>query len=95
MPCMMIDGAVVCTATVDRMEKRRKWCPTCKRRTTMLSSFAHWYGWHYVCLRCGEEWEDWEMLPRPFASAWRKRSVERARKRWKDWQAAEAAGRKG
>jgi len=33
-----------------------------------------------TCLRCGENWQDQEMSPRPFEPGWRKKSVEAAKR---------------
>lgn len=61
-------------------------CPTCERKTFMVSFFTEWYGWHSTCLKCGDQWEDGEMLERPFAPRWRKQSIEHAKKRWRSWE---------
>lgn len=58
-------------------------CPTCKRRTFAVGWFAEWYGWDLTCLRCGEQWAEGEMLPRPFLRGWRKKSIEAAKARWR------------
>jgi len=82
MPCVKIGNAIVCTPTVTRIEKHRYRCPTCKTRTTFLCEFAEWYGWTKTCLRCGDAWDNGEMLPRPFKPGWRKESIEWAKQRW-------------
>lgn len=66
-----------------RKECRREKCPVCEKRSVILSWFTDWYGWSSTCLRCGDRWEDGELLPRPFAPRWRERNKEEARKRWR------------
>lgn len=64
-------------------------CPNCsckdynnpKRRC--LCEFQEWYGWHITCLKCGESWQDGEMLPRPFCRGWREERIINAKKRLK------------
>lgn len=58
-------------------------CPTCKKTRFMAAWFTPWYGWDHTCLKCGESWQDGEMCERPFVRAWRQKSVEDARKRWR------------
>ena len=61
----------------------RQVCPICKVRSVFLSWFTDWYGWDSVCLRCGDQWADGELLPRPFARGWRQSNIEHAKKRWR------------
>ena len=56
-------------------------CPTCDRPRRMLAQFQEWYGWSLTCAGCGEQWQDGEMLERPFAPGWRRENREFARKR--------------
>jgi hypothetical protein len=56
-------------------------CPVCERPRRMLGQFAEWYGTTWTCCGCGDEWQDGEMLERPFAPGWRKRNVEHARRK--------------
>lgn len=58
-------------------------CPTCKRKSWFVAVFTPWYGWDQTCLRCGEEWQDGQMCPRPFMPAWRKKNIEAAKKSWR------------
>jgi hypothetical protein len=51
----------------------------------MLSEFQDWYGWRTVCLTCGDEWMDGEMVERSFIRGWRKDNVKRARARMKSY----------
>ena len=57
-------------------------CPTCRARRRTIGRNYEWYGWHLTCLGCGDEWEDGEMLPRPFAPGWRRKNMEKARREW-------------
>jgi hypothetical protein len=59
---------------------RRRHCPTCRKRRTMLGWFQEWYGWNVTCLGCGDSWQDGEMMERPFKRAWRTKAIESARK---------------
>lgn len=63
-------------------DKRRRVCPTCKKRRTMVAFFYEWYGATVVCLACGERWNDGEQEERPFMPGWRKNSIARARKQF-------------
>jgi len=62
-------------------------CPNCSKkdygnpRRRCLCEFQEWYGWNVTCISCGEQWQDGEMLPRPFAPHWRKDNIENAKKR--------------
>ena len=67
---------------VDRAEKRRLQCPTCKARRTFYCFLQAWYGWDLTCIGCGERWQDGERMPRPFEPRWRERSIQSARDRW-------------
>lgn len=59
-------------------------CPTCRPfRVAAVASFQEWYGWLVTCLRCGEQWEDGEVLPRPCERGWRVKSIQEARKRYR------------
>lgn len=58
-------------------------CPDCKRNSRFVSFFQDWFGWHSTCLRCGRSWDDGEWLPLEFERASRRKSVERAKKRWR------------
>lgn len=54
-------------------------CPTCERPRRMLAWFVEWYGTTLTCAGCGDQWSDGEMLERPFAPGWRRKSIEHAR----------------
>jgi len=54
-------------------------CPTCKRRSPMVSRLYAWYGVDGICLRCGEFFQDNEQAERPFAPAWRKKNIQHAK----------------
>jgi len=62
---------------------RRTHCPTCDRRRWFAAWFYEWYGWNMTCLRCGDQWSDGAMCPRPFERGWRKKSVAAVIKRWR------------
>lgn len=62
---------------------RRKDCPTCERPSRMVVLTWEWYGPSVTCMRCGERWEDGEMMERPFAPRWRERSKEAARRAYR------------
>lgn len=53
-------------------------CPTCERRTLFLARMVPWYGQDETCTRCGDSWQDGEMMPRPFARGWRAESIRQA-----------------
>ena len=82
MTCFHIDNAVVCTGTEKSKPRRRMLrCPTCRKRRAMFFHDYEVYGPLVVCLTCGESWSGGEMMPRPFAAGWRRKSVEAAKKR--------------
>lgn len=67
--------------------KRRRMCPTCRKRTTFIVSCYHVdapISGVCICLNCGDEWGDGERLERPFAPGWRKRSIAEAKRRWRE-----------
>lgn len=57
------------------------YCWTCERPRRMLGEFAEWYGTTWTCCGCGDRFMDGERGERPFEPGWRKRSIERARKK--------------
>lgn len=74
-------GGAICGGYV--FEARRVFhCPTCDRRRRFYGTFAHWYGWTWTCLACGDRWQDGERGERPFMRGWRAESMARARKGW-------------
>lgn len=78
-------------------------CPTCKQRRRMAGiDGGPWYGPTLTCLGCGDSWTCGEMHDRPFARAWRVKSVAAAKRAWEragrysraehaEWLAAELA----
>lgn len=66
-------------------------CPTCQKKRYLASWFTPWYGWDQICLKCGEHWQDGEMAERPFMRAWRQKSVEYAKRRWRAGKLAKEA----
>lgn len=74
----------ICAPQPDEAWKRRRQCPTCERRTTLVFFHTPWYGVDITCLRCGENWDGEEgRRERPFEPGWRPRSIAAARKRWR------------
>jgi len=88
MPCYVMNGVSICRPTVTDRKLKRLSCPTCKKKRMMWMWFQEWYGWHVTCLGCGEQWQDGEMLERPFMPAWRKKNIERAKKNMTEFKAA-------
>lgn len=78
--------------STDRFLNRQD-CPTCKRRTFFVGFYTPWYGIDVTCLKCGDSWQDDEMLDRPFCRGWRKDAIERVKRRWRAWsqEAADSA----
>lgn len=62
----------------------RRHCPACGKRRFMIGWLYKWYGWYEICLRCGEQWQDGEMLPRPFMPRWRRKNIDAAKRRWRE-----------
>lgn len=69
---------------IQAIELPRLHCPNCERRTWFVAWFQEWYGWHNTCLNCGDQWQDGEMLERPFMPGWRKQNIEAARKMYRN-----------
>jgi len=64
----------VCSPKMKKWELRRFKCPNCGKRR-MLVRYYEWYGASMSCMRCGDEWHDGELSPRPFARGWRKEAI--------------------
>jgi hypothetical protein len=58
-------------------------CDFCGCDRYHVGFLFEWYGWHLICLRCGEESSGGEYLERPFAPGWRGKNKARARKLWR------------
>lgn len=81
MPCRHYgENLVICSPTITGRRARIVFCPTCGRRRRMYMWWQEWYGWHVTCLTCGEQWQDGEMLARPFCRGWRKENIAQAKK---------------
>ena len=78
-------------------------CSTCGEPQWMLGSHAMWYSSDWVCLQCGERYNDDGIAERPFERAWRKKSINNAMQTLKkildyhhtEWLKAEIAAIKG
>lgn len=68
---------------VDEQRIIRSYCPNCNQVSGFYAWFQDWYGWHETCLRCGDQWNDGEHVPRPFKPGWRKENIENAKQTWK------------
>jgi len=53
-------------------------CPTCGEKADAFEWFQEWYGWHSTCLKCGDQWQDGELCPRPFRRGWRRENIANA-----------------
>ena len=59
-------------------------CHTCRPfRVAAVGAFQEWYGWFITCLRCGDQWEEGERLPRPCRRGWRREHIQAARDRYR------------
>lgn len=63
--------------------RKRFDCTTCKRVTRFVVTVFEWYEPTMICCACGERWQGRERAARPFARGWRQRSIEHARKLWR------------
>ena len=70
----------ICSPKLMSWSVRRFKCPNCGKRK-MLFEYCEWYGASVGCLHCGDQWNDGELSPRPFARGWRERSVAELQKR--------------
>ncbi len=97
MPCRRFelgDGTriVVCTPTITEVSVHTDAkCPNCGGKR-MLWECQAWYGARSTCLKCGDSYEDGVRFERPLERGWRRKSVERAKARWKTWQKAHPKG---
>jgi len=69
----------ICSPVLHRVRIIRDHCPTCERRRYMIRCDYPWYGPLDTCLWCGERWQDFMRLPRPFKPRWRQENLERAK----------------
>lgn len=74
------DSVIICSPKVKEQRVMMRKCPTCNKKRKMFGFFQEWYGWHITCLGCGDQWQDGEMLERPFMPRWRKENIESARR---------------
>lgn len=60
-------------------------CPTCRTRRRCVVSVdrSPWYAPWVTCCRCGEQWSEGEIGPRPFRPRWREQQAAEARQRWR------------
>ena len=79
-PCYQNSEMVICIPKITKTSTRMHYCPNCKGRRKFFGWFQDWYGWHLTCLKCGDQWQDGEMIERPFMPAWREKNIARARK---------------
>jgi len=79
MPCIKYGGAIVCMPTMEYCKIIWHLCPTCEKRSPMVSRLFAWYGVDDICLRCGEFYQDGERAERPFERAWRKKNIAHAK----------------
>jgi ribosomal protein L37AE/L43A len=81
---------VICSSTVDGVQKRRHVCPDCRRRTTFVGVLIDAAGWNprviATCLGCGRQWVGTEWQPLPPGGGGRKINIDRAKARWRAWQ---------
>ena len=84
MTCVRYANGFVCIPTITKQITHFSKCPTCKKRRKFYGWFQEYYGWHMTCLSCGDQWQDGEMLERPFMPGWRKKNIEYARRKIKE-----------
>lgn len=92
-------------ARVDGIRLARGRCPDCEvgyrygrrivppnpRRPFVVTWWQEWYGFNTTCLRCGCEWADGEILPRPFEPGWRSVNIAAASALWRKHRRREEA----
>ena len=61
----------------------RQDCPTCGKPRFFVCLFQHWYGWDVTCLKCGDQWSEEGMYPRPFRPRWRQDNIDSAKCAWR------------
>jgi len=62
----------------------RRVCHDCSRRAYFTAIFTEWYGWDTTCLNCGRSWCDGEWMPLDFCRQSRQRSIDAAKRRWRN-----------
>ena len=76
---------IICRPRYAEVKQPVVHCETCGLRRRMLYVFERWYGGKFTCLTCGEKYSvDEGRMERPFARGWRQRSVERAKRIWRE-----------
>ena len=87
------DGKVyVCAPDPDAFELKKIGCGNCNKRSWFVCVHYEWYGWNVTCLRCGDTWEDGEMLPRPWMPQWREKSIANAENQYRRLKDRERGG---
>ena len=64
-------------------------CPDCKRHSWFIGLFYEWYGPSITCLRCGRRWESGEWLPLDFVRGSRQKSIEAAKRAFRNTAVSE------
>lgn len=69
----------ICRPDIQDVRLVQAHCPTCNKMRYFCGWFQEWYGWHDTCLGCGDQWQDGDMLDRPFRPRWRKENIAAAK----------------
>ncbi len=76
----------ICHISFRRVDARRldrQPCPTCEKPRFFVCTFQHWYGWEFICLKCGEWFDEEGRMERPFRPRWREDNKAAARRMWR------------
>lgn len=57
-------------------------CAGARRRVVSSWPSSPYYGPHFTCCHCGDQWGDGELMERPFRPGWRDENTARAKRLW-------------
>lgn len=73
----------ICAPEVQTISLKKGRCPfhEDENKSIIMSEFYPWYGWEFICLKCGDAWTNEELRERPFIRGWREKRIKDALKR--------------
>jgi len=79
-----VTTVIICGASRAAVRRRVLPCPVCKRRRrhVIYYDWSPYYAPRIQCVACGDQWEDGELLARPFRRGWRKEAIAKAKHAW-------------
>ena len=68
----------ICRPSTEWLYRNDLHCPVCGYQVGLVGMYQEWYGSRWTCLACGDQWQDGELLERPFMRGWRWLNVQHA-----------------